>query len=360
MSSFAAARDKGGRFLDRNRFDASGVASGGAGAFGKLMRALQVSGHLDAANEVCDWIGVHAMTETGDLRNRIEDPTQYGYTYSNAWVAVAAARLGRRDVADRAMAFLMQFQNSDTEGFNSGTAVPLKQDVIYTSFCGLAALLTGRTEVARGVGRWLEVVMAAQPEFPERFYTVYSKTKGLETEVPPGESPHRYVVHSDPVEPEHFFQAGAAGGFLAHLFAETNEKRWLVLAKDYLRFAERSNDYVFRFLSAGKLGWASALVYESTGDETYRKIALRVGDTLATHQGRQGEWRFVDERPLGQKIARLLDGSRSNRLMSIFGVARRRLNGLLGREQPPPTMALTGEMVCWLDVIDRVAGADSA
>ena len=147
------------------------------------------------------------------------------------------------------------------------------------SGAGQAALYTGRLDVARGVGRWMQTLMAAQPNYPQQLYSVYSRAEGLHTNPNPDDE-IRYVMSRDAERDQFFFHPGIAGGFLARLYQATGEGEWLELAKEYMRFAEGASDYLFRLLRAGKVGWAAAVLYTLTGERKYREMAVQVGDNL--------------------------------------------------------------------------------
>ena len=80
------------------------------------------------------------------------------------------------------------------------------------------------------------------------------------------------------------------GGFLANLYQATGEREWLELAQRYMLLAEGATDHLFRLGRAGKVGWASAVLYTLTGDEKYRRMAIRVADNLIARQAPDGYW----------------------------------------------------------------------
>jgi hypothetical protein len=203
------------------------------------------------------------MTPAGDFGLRLPDIKQYGYTYANSWIIIGAHRLGQFDVSQKGMDFLMDFWDPQSGGFYSSPTqrdADTKQDVIYTGFCGLAALYAGRVEIARAVGRWMRTVLDIQPEFPQKLYTVYSRAEGLHIIPDPAEE-KRYVVSQDAKRDQFFFQPGVAAGFLARLFQATGETEWLLLAKEYMRFVDGANDYLFGLVRAGKVGWAASVLH---------------------------------------------------------------------------------------------------
>jgi hypothetical protein len=297
---------------------------GGVAAYHKSLAALQVSGHTAAADRLCSWIVANEMTRDGDFGRAPRDTKGELAIYRNAWIVIGAHRLGRFDLSQPGMDFLAGFWDAESGGFYSHPLrrdAETKQDLMVVGFCGLAALYTGRLDIARGAGRWLATVLNAQPEFPQRLYTVYTRGTGLQV-VPASETNRRYVVSSAATHDQLFFQPGIAGAFLARLFQATGQAEWLRLAEQYMRFAEVASDHLFRLLRAGKVGWAAALLYTISGEPKYRQMALRVRHTLAAAQRPQGYWHA-------------LDASRAD-------------------------VDVTAEMIVWLDAIDQAVGPGSA
>ena len=324
MSRFKEARDRGGAYLlTQMHPDGSfGDPKLGATEYYKVPCALQVCGESRAANRLCDWIRRHGMTPDGDFGPRPADARDsYYYAYHNTWVIIGAHRLGQLDLAHAGMEFVMRFQDPESGGFYSSPTdreSHTKQDLWVVSGCGQAALYTGRLDVARGVGRWMDRMMQDQPNFPEQLYSVYTGAQGLQT-APDPDDEIRYVMHRGAQRDQFFFHPGIAGGFLARLYQATGEREWLTLAKEYMRFAEGAGEYLFRLLRAGKVGWAASVLYTLTGERKYRDMAVRVGDNLIALQAGDGSWH--------------------------------------SQEDDAPSNDATAEMVVWLDEIYQAVGA---
>jgi hypothetical protein len=322
MDRFKEARDRGCNYLIRQlRPDGGfGRAELGVSDYYKVPSALLVCGHSSHASRLLDWVRRNGIALDGDFGPRPEEANGYAYTYYNSWVIIGAHRLGQFDLSQRGMDFLMDFWDPESGGFYSSPTEredDTKQDLWVVSGCGQAALYTGMIDVARGVGRWMHVLMRGQPNYPEQMYTVFSRAKGLHTE-PDAADEERYVLNSDATRDQYFFHPGIAGGFLARLYQATQEKEWLDLAKEYMRFAEGANDYLFRLLRAGKVGWAASVLYTLTGEAKYREMAVRVGENIIEAQLADGYWSSVGE-----------DG---------------------------PSNDATAEMVVWLDEIYQAVG----
>lgn len=318
MRRFKDSRDRGGSYLLKivppdGEFGDLAITSDH-----KLLTAFEVCGHSNMANRLCDYIRKKGMTPRGDFGPRPKNFKEFRYTYPNSWAIIGAHRLENFDISQKGMDFLMDFWDSESGGFYSSPTKrdsDTEQDIIYVSFCGLAALYTCRIEIARAVGVWMRTVMKAQPDFPNKLYTVYSRAKGLHI-LPDNEL--RSVVYGKATSYQRFFQPGAAAAFLSRLFLATGELEWLALAKEYLLFAEEANDYLFRLPAAGKVGWASSLLYSITGEKKYKQMAILIGDNIIASESRKQRWGWL----------------RTNK----------------------PSIGLTAEMVIWLDAIHQAVG----
>ena len=295
MSRFKDARDRGCAYLltQLHEDGSFGDPELGATEYYKAPSAFLVCGESNAANRLLNWIRLKGKTPDGDFVPRpAEAYEDYWYAYYNTWVVIGAQRLGQLDLAEEGMEFLMGFWNPETGGFYSSyenREADTEEDLWVVSGCGQAALYTGRIDVARGVGRWMERLMEDQPNYPSQLYSVYSLAEGLITD-PDTEDDIRYVMSNDAERDQFFFHPGIAGGFLARLYQATGEEEWLDLAREYMRFAEGANDYLFELLRAGKVGWAASVLYTLTGEAKYRDMAIRVGDNLIDAQSEQGHW----------------------------------------------------------------------
>ena len=297
-SAFFQARDRGCEYLLAHlRPDGgAGAAHRGVADYYKVASALQVCGENRAANRLCQWIRRHGITPDGDFGPRPLEASGYYYAYYNSWVILGAHRLGQYDLSQRGMDFLMRFHDPVTGGFYSSATERTPetlQDIWVVSGCGQAALMTGRIEPARAVGRWMREVMRQQPEFPKRLYGVFSRANGLETHFDPAAAV-RYVSSQDAQCDQFVFNPGISAGFLCRLYQATREIEWLELAKQFMVFAEGMNDFLVRLLRSGKVGWASSVLYTLTGEEKYRQLAMRVGNSLVESQKLDGTWNLGD------------------------------------------------------------------
>ncbi len=327
MNRFRQARDRGCSYLLGQVHEDGGFGDPELGVteYYKVPAALLVCGFSSAANSLLRWIRRHGFLPNGDFGPRPASAlNSYYYTYHNAWVIKAAHRLGAFDLAQRGMDFLHEFHDPAGGGFYSHPTErnpETEQDLWVVSGCGWCAIYTGRLDLARGVGGWMRRMMDDQPNYPEELWTVYSRSRGLITEVIDGDD-FRYVLTRDESRDQSFYHPGIAAGFLCRLYMATGEGVWFELAREYMRFCDYVGDYHFKLLRAGKVGWAAAMLHTLTGDEKFREIAVRVGDNLVDSQLEDGAWAWPEM-------------------------------GLTG-----PHNDITAEMVVWLDEIHQATGAD--
>ena len=92
--------------------------------------------------------------------------TEY-WVYPNGWLAMAAQRMGRFDIAYPAFEYLRSghepsrggFLTSGPSGFGDGGT-----DALTTAHLGLVCLYFGDLQRAEGAGRWLARLLALQPD----------------------------------------------------------------------------------------------------------------------------------------------------------------------------------------------------
>jgi len=300
MKRYKEGRDNGAAWLMK-KLHADGSFGDGppdVREYYKVPAALLVSGESEAAGRLLGWVRKHAMTPDGDFGPRPGGEDEHWYSYTNSWVVIGAHRLNQFDLSGRGMDFIMRTWDPISGGFYSspgpGGSADTLMDLWVVAGAARAALITNRIEAARGAGRWMQAMMAQQPNYPEQMYTVANRTKGVITDPPPGEA-IRYVLERGAVEgDQYFFHPGIAGGFLANLYQATGEREWLDLARRYMLLAEGATDHLFRSLRGGKVGWAASVLYTLTGEETYRKMAIKVGDNLLEQQTAAGYWYVRD------------------------------------------------------------------
>ena len=57
-----------------------------------------------------------------------------------------------------------------------------------------------------------------------------------------------------------------------------------------MRFAETATDHLYRLLRAGKVMWASSLLWTLTRESLYRDMAIKVAGNIVDQQRASGWW----------------------------------------------------------------------
>jgi len=262
----------------------------GLGPYYKALWALAAAGRVEEGNRLASWIARNVQTEDGDFAGPLRgDGHNYSYPYPNAWILCGAQKLGRFDISQRGMGFLLLLQHAEDGGFRmQRDKEDAPQDLLCSSQAGNACLFTGHIEEAKNVGRFLRTVWQAQPYPEKELFFVYKPGEGLRTTFPE-ERQRLYSIRID-TRRQMYFNMGIAAAFLSRLTMATGDREWAGLAKDYLGIGFKVLDEMYETAQAGKVGWGAALTYQVTGERKYLELAERVGRALVDQQTDTGGW----------------------------------------------------------------------
>jgi len=290
------AKRKGVAFLLGNIGPDGAVADaiGGRVTWYRLPWALAVAGETAAAFAVLSWIertgfgpdgAFHGGRDWDAVANRTVN------TYPETILAYGAVLLRRFDIARRAMGFASRYQDPESGGIfmireQTGPGDP--QLLFPTAQFGMSSVITGRIDAARRTGEWFARLWDAQPELPDRLYTIWANG-GLLTE-PAADIDRRHVVQEAQQPLQLFYNGGIAASFLTQLFMATGEQRWLAYAREYQHFSMTSCPEQFATKQVCKSAWGSGLLYLATGDERYVPWIARMGAWFAGEQESDGGW----------------------------------------------------------------------
>jgi hypothetical protein len=210
--------------------------------------------------------------------------------YINGWIAMAAQRMGRFDVAVPAYRHLQTFAHPVLGGFT--TAAPYGEgesgvDVLMTAHLGLASLYGGDLVQGRKAGDLLARFLAVQPDLREGIYLRMGHGGGLVREFPAERSIFYRVATSQPQQA--YFMIGYPIGFLGELYQATGEEAHLLTARRYLEFAFSCHG-LRQFHFSHKVAWGAAVLYDLTGERRYANLAMDIADYLVNIQHDAGAW----------------------------------------------------------------------
>jgi hypothetical protein len=269
-------------------------ATGGRVTWYRFPWALAVAGETAAAFAVLSWIERTGLGEDGSFHGGIErDPAanRTTNTYAETILAYGAVLLRRLDIARRAMEFAERYQDPASGGIymdREHTGAGDSQLLFPTAQFGMSAVMTGRLDAARTTGEWFVRLWDAQPELPDRLYTIWAGD-GLLTSVS-NEADRRQIVQEAQKPLQLFYNGGISASFLTQLFMATGEERWLDYARRYQQFSMDSCPEQFETKQVCKSAWGSGLLYLATGDERYVPWIARMGEWFADGQEADGGW----------------------------------------------------------------------
>jgi len=258
--------------------------------------ALAVCGEVAAAQRVLTWIDRECLADDGTFHGGIAlDPTlnHTSNTYAETCLAYGAVLLRRLDIARRCM-------DAARAGFDEttgGVFMDRRQQgpgdgqlLFLTCQYGMSAAITGRVEEARRVGQWLEQLWNAQPELPEKLYTVWTREGGLATALPEGEDVRHFIQLSGEQAQLHY-NGGIAAACLVHVGMVTGDERWYDLARQFQHFSIDSTPLQFNTRQVCKSAWGSGLLTLATGTDAYQDWLIRMVSWFADLQEDDGSWR---------------------------------------------------------------------
>jgi len=297
-SALIRARDRGAAFLmRRQRVDGmiGDETAAGLGGFCKGMYAFTAAGQSRAAARLADWLRLHGATSDGDFRDSGGAWTRGAladvYPYANAWLAAGLHRAGAYDLAMASMDFLAGMQDQESGGMYTavdGRDASTRQEVLSSAMTGLAALVCGRLDVARGVARFLRTILAAQPDLTKMLCHVYTREHGVITTFADEEAARFAVIAARPRQA--YFMYGIGAAFMARYSLAAREPKALDDAALFLVPALHATEAMYETAQVGKVAWGAALLAGMGGNVEHRDLALRSAGALLAQQNPDGSW----------------------------------------------------------------------
>ncbi|MGH3764619.1 MAG: hypothetical protein ACRDS0_00525 [Pseudonocardiaceae bacterium] len=216
--------------------------------------------------------------------------TEY-WAYPNGWLAMAAQRMGRFDIAYPAFEYLRSCHERIRGGFLTGGAAGRDEggtDALTTAHLGLVCLYFGDVQRAVGAGRWLTWLLAMQPDLPTGLFLRRDGSGCLVRDFP--ESAAAFHVVSTHQPDQAYFMIGYPIAFLAKLFEATGDQVHLQAACGYLDYALSCEGNLRRCHTSHKVAWGAAVLGGITGDPRSKELAASIADHLLKIQDPSGAW----------------------------------------------------------------------
>ncbi len=178
------------------------------------------------------------------------------WVYPNGWLAMAAQRMGRFDIAYPAFEYLRSCHEPVRGGFLTGGPARSGDggtDALTTAHLGLTCLYFGDIERAVGAGHWLARLLALQPDLRAGLFLRLDCSGHLVSDFPEDAAAFHVVSAHQPDQA--YFMVGYPIAFLAKLCEATGEEAHLRAAGGYLDFAMSCEGNLRSCPSSHKVAW---------------------------------------------------------------------------------------------------------
>lgn len=282
---------------------------------------LAVTDHAVEAQRMASWLAANALPDDGDFRYQnkkgdIIQPTMQ-WNYINGWLTWGLSRLGRFDLSEPAARFLERFQDEGTGGFltaanpNDGYS-PVTGAVDMGSTCAatLGMIYSGRWRAATRAGEFLLRVVRAHAE-AESFHCRFHSDGSAITEFSHEQAYVSILRFDQPRQAYWYF--GFAARILALLHRATGRRDFLDGALGYIGLFDRCHEDRWTHWANDKVAWASAALYQATGDEAHIERVGRCFNPIVAAQRDDARWHWeaffpsYDEQPRGITIELALE-----------------------------------------------------
>jgi len=262
---------------------------------------LAVTGHSTEAQRIAGFLSKDALAPDGDFRYQgakgtIIKPSMQ-WNYINGWLIWGLSRLGRFDVSEPAARFLERFQDVSTGGFLTAADPergfrPVLDAVDMGSTCAaaLGMIYSGRWYSAVRAGEFLLGALRRQPRADEAFFCRFRSDGEAETDFPEGERYVSVVRYSEPKQAYWYF--GFAARILALLFRATTRPEFLEGSLAYVSRFDRCHQDRFEHWANDKIAWASAALYQITGEKAHRERVGRIFNPIVAAQRTDAFWHW--------------------------------------------------------------------
>ena len=254
------------------------------------------AGELRRAHRALDRIAADFLLDDGDVRSspseRSVDPFfEEHAAIAGAWVALAARKLGRFDVAGPTERYLERFFNPELGGFAGRRPYDRGErevGVLTTSVLGLLSIYAGDLRRASTVARMLVSILDRQPG--GRQFLLRARGGGALVADFPSESAGFYAIDTQASSPQLFFIFGHAIAFLCQLHRASGDPHHLDAAGRYLDIALYCDSSIRTSPKSHAFAWGAAIYARLTGKERIAKLARSVGLGVAAAQAEDGSY----------------------------------------------------------------------
>lgn len=253
-----------------------------------------MAGKSDIARRLLNHIQGAFMQSNGDFKTNAESKSikpeyTYFWSYMNGWMIRAAQRLDMQKMTDAAYAYFKQYHLPDG-GFltHNITDNPAFTDILTGAHHGLVHLEMGNRELAMAAGDYLCEAIRFQPDIQKGFYLTFDKQGKPIKDYDASLALFSFLDREAP--DQFYFMLGYPAAYLCILYQHTQEERFLQAAKYYIDYALTCHKNVYQSYFSHKIAWASAYLYNVTGDKKYLHAVETIVDFFFRQQTSSGLW----------------------------------------------------------------------
>lgn len=264
------------------------------GCYYKSMYTLRICGEAAAAGRGLNYVVKRFMSTDGDFFNSPAERSSGSYgpvfcqLYPNAWLMRAAAALRWYELGRKILTFMLRYRN-ERGGFYAQVNPPTKViDSNATAVGALCCILGGHLDIAVQSGDFILEMLAHQKD-STRLYTRWEEGKGLLTDTTGvAEKNLKYwYIDATKGEQAYWVWAWPMNALLA-IHEMTGQEKYYRAALRIWDFLASGHPDAFHYVTAGKGGWGSAMLYRRTGDPKFLKACLSQMEFIISSQHKDG------------------------------------------------------------------------
>ena len=255
-----------------------------------------LSGHGQESHRVLDFISRVFMQPNGDFSTSPEMKSENNafieyWSYMNGWIAIAAQKMGRFEVAYPAFHYLQSFYHPVHGGFTTQQAYGLGDntvDIFTTAHLGLVSLYFGDLTKPSAAGNLLHRFLGLQPNLEKEFLLRINKNGALISSFHRDHGLFYTVSFTEPNQT--YFMLGYPIAFLGKLYDATGNEIFLQTAKECLDQLVACTGNLRTFHLSHKVAWGSAIIARITKERRYMEFTQNIVEHLLSIQDQNGGW----------------------------------------------------------------------
>ncbi|KAK6186565.1 hypothetical protein SNE40_008579 [Patella caerulea] len=282
------------------------------GAIYKAPTQLLLEGYAGEAKRMLDFIKERFLQPNGDFLSHPEIKGWKGKTddwhisylwgYTNGWIAMAAQRAGRYDIAIPAINYMRTFYNPVQKAFtwyepyrSDGGGKGLEQTLcsFYAAHVGFIMLFFGDISTAVECGNFIKKVVDLQPRMDDEFFLkIRGDTGELFIDGIPDDKRDFFTCKRNAPN-QRYYHLGYPVMFLVKLYLATQDEKYMVTARTILEFTVSCGAPVYTYNKSHKVMYGAALFAAVTKEKAYKELAEKIAENMLSYQDEEG--RFLPE-----------------------------------------------------------------